>query len=114
RHLGPAQGARSLEPAESASDDDDPGFRHGPNFNHAGPCRVVRRRLPPMRALTSLRLCAALGSACGGSTPDLSCAGVAPQQLEQVWNVTFKAGGCSASGCHASGSRTVTDKFVWS
>lgn len=67
-----------------------------------------------MRALPSLLLCTALASACGGSTSDLSCTGVAPQQLDQIWNVTFKAGGCSASGCHASGSRTVTDNFVWS
>jgi hypothetical protein len=67
-----------------------------------------------MRALPSLLLCTALASACGGSTSDLSCTGVAPQQLDQIWNVTFKAGGCSASGCHASGSRTATENLVWS
>ena len=67
-----------------------------------------------MRALSSLLLCAALASACGGSTSNLSCTGVAPQQLDQIWNVTFKAGGCSTSGCHDSGSRTIKDGFYWS
>lgn len=64
-------------------------------------------RLESLAALVGL-------AACGGAAPlDYSCADIAPQKLEQIWSVTFKAAGCSASGCHDPGSRQVTDGFTW-